>query len=382
MENLDLIVTSAFGIEAVTKRELKLLGIENAPADNGRLHFQGTLRDVARCNLFLRTADRVLIRLGKFSAQDFNALFEGISALPFERFCDVNSRILVSAKSVSSTLFALSAIQSIAKKAIVERLKKKLKTNTLPETGSSLHFEIAIIKDEVTVTLDTSGVALHKRGYRDLSAEAPLKETLAAAILLLSVWNPDRALVDPFCGSGTIPIEAAMIGQNIAPGINRSFAFEDWKTFDPSFIQEARQEAMDLMKKDRTLHIAGYDIDPSVVSMAIRHAKRAGVAEAIHFQKRDMRELSSRFSHGVVVTNPPYGERLLTEREVRALYTEFGKVFFHLDNWCCYTITAYPEFERFFGKRADKNRKLYNGRLECRLFQYLGTPPKKKTKEE
>lgn len=371
-------VTSASGIEAVTKRELVRLGIPDAPAENGLIVFDGSLKDAVRSNLFLRTADRVYLVLHEFEARDFNALFDGVSEVVWEDMFPRDAKINVQAKSENSALFALSTIQSIVKKAICVRLMKKYRVMSLTEDGVPMRVKITVLNDKVTVLLDTSGEPLHKRGYRDLVGEAPLKETLAAALILLSVWNPDRALIDPFCGSGTIPVEAARIGLNIASGRDRAFAFEEWAFFPKDIIKEARQECLDTQTLDRKLRISGFDIDENAVGLARRHAERAGVADSVHLQTCDMREVKSRYRYGVAVTNPPYGERLLNEREALNLYKDFGKWFKSLQDWSLYAITSLDGFERAFGAKADKNRKLYNGKLKCRFYQYLGKKPETK----
>lgn len=371
-------VTSASGVEAVTKRELVRLGIPDAPAENGLIVFDGSLKDAARANLFLRTADRVYLVLHEFEARDFNALFDGVSEVVWEDMFPRDAKINVQAKSENSALFALSTIQSIVKKAICVRLMKKYRVMSLTEDGVAMRVKITVLNDKATILLDTSGEPLHKRGYRDLVGEAPLKETLAAALILLSVWNPDRALIDPFCGSGTIPVEAARIGLNIASGRDRAFAFEEWAFFPKDIIKEARQECLDTQTLDRKLRISGFDIDENAIGLARRHAERAGVADSIHLQTCDMREVKSRYRYGVAVTNPPYGERLLNEREALNLYKDFGKWFKSLQDWSLYAITSLDGFERAFGAKADKNRKLYNGKLKCRLYQYLGKKPETK----
>lgn len=373
MDNLDIIVNSAFGVEAVTKRELKELGISDAPAMEGRICFKGGYDTVAELNMFLRTADRVLIKLSEFAATTFDELFDGIINTDFEKFLSADARILVDAKSVRSGLFALSAIQKIAKKAIVERLKKAYRINEITEEGADYKIEISIFKDIVTVALDTSGDGLHKRGYRDKVWIAPLKETLAAAMIKLSVWNYGRALLDPFCGSGTIPIEAAMIALEMAPGMNRNFAFEAWKNFPKESISRMREKAADVMKRDRMISITGYDIDKKAIELSKYHAEKAGVK--INFVNKDMRDFKSDASHGVIVTNPPYGERLLNDKELKDLYGDFYKMYQSLDNWSMYVLTASDNFERYLGAKAIRNRKLYNAKIECRLYTYLGDKP-------
>lgn len=375
---MEICVTSASGIEAVTKRELyKIIGKENLSAINGRIKFEGDESDVAKCNLNLRTGNRVEIVLGGFKAETFDDLFEGIKAIPFEEYISRDGEIIVSAKSVQSKLFAYSAIQSVSKKAICERLCKKFGVNELNESGARYKIEVAALKDYVTVTLDTSGDGLHRRGYRGLVGEAPLKETLAAALVELSVWNKTRPFADLFCGTGTIPIEACMIALNIPAGLNRSFDFQNWKRFDKKIFDRAAEEAKANIVTDADLRISGFDIDDKQLKLARKHAELAGVDKYIHFQRADMRDFSSRFSHGVIISNPPYGERLSDRKEVEKLYRDYGKKVALLDDWCAYTLTPVDDFERLFGKKADKKRKIYNGKIECCYYSHLAPPPKK-----
>lgn len=372
---LSIEVSSASGIEAVTKRELISLGYTPGGAEAGRILFDGDWTDVLRANMFLRTAGRVRILLGEFDAEDFDTLFESVASINWQDILPKDAKIIVTAKSVKSKLFALSSIQSISKKAIVTRLCSHYGISKLLEDGAEYSIEVAFNLNHARVTLDTSGAGLHKRGYRTWLGEAPIRETLASAIIELSVWNPDRPLIDPFCGSGTIPIEASLIGLNIAPGMNRSFACEEF-TNAPKVRSIVQNEAEQLINRDREIRISGFDINPEAIKLALRHAEKAGVRDKIHLQVADMRSLSSRFSHGVIITNPPYGERLLKEAELKELYRDFGKVYDTLDEWCAYVITSYLPFEKYFGRRATKTRKLYNSELECNLFQYLAKPPK------
>ena len=375
---MEICVTSASGIEAVTKRELyKIIGKEDLSAINGRIKFEGDESDVAKCNLNLRTGNRVEIVLGGFKAETFDDLFEGIKAIPFEEYICRDGKIIVNAKSVQSKLFAYSAIQSVSKKAICERLCKKFGVNELGESGARYKIEVAALKDYVTVTLDTSGDGLHRRGYRGLVGEAPLKETLAAALVELSVWNKTRPFADLFCGTGTIPIEACMIALNIPAGLNRSFDFQNWKCFDKKIFDRAAEEAKANIVTDADLRISGFDIDDKQLKLARKHAELAGVDKYIHFQRADMRDFSSRFSHGVIISNPPYGERLSDRKEVEKLYRDYGKKVASLDDWCAYTLTPVDDFERLFGKKADKKRKIYNGKIECCYYSHLAPPPKK-----
>lgn len=375
---MEICVTSASGIEAVTKRELyKIIGKEDLSAINGRIKFEGDESDVAKCNLNLRTGNRVEIVLGGFKAETFDDLFDGVKSIPFEEYIDRDGKIIVSAKSVQSKLFAYSAIQSVSKKAICERLCKKYGVNELNESGARYKIEVAALKDYVTVTLDTSGDGLHRRGYRGLVGEAPLKETLAAALVELSVWNKTRPFADLFCGTGTIPIEACMIALNIPAGLNRSFDFQNWKRFDKKIFDRAAEEAKANIVTDADLRISGFDIDDKQLKLARKHAELAGVDKYIHFQRADMRDYSSRFSHGVIISNPPYGERLSDRKEVEKLYRDYSKKVALLDDWCAYTLTPVDDFERLFGKKADKKRKIYNGKIECCYYSHLAPPPKK-----
>lgn len=373
---LNIEVAVASGIEAVVKRELLRLGYEPSGANLGRIEFEGTFEDVLRANVFLRSANRVRIELSKFKAQTFDELFDGIFAMRWQDVLTKDAKIVVDAKSVKSKLFALSAVQSIVKKAIISKLSTVYNCS-FNESGAAYCIEAAIVDDVVTVTLDTSGEGLHKRGYRTYLGDAPIRETLAAAMIQLSVWNPDRPLIDPFCGSGTIPVEASLIGLDIAPGMNRNFACEQFANA-PKVREKVQEEALQRIKRDRQLHISGFDINKDAIKLAFKHAERAGVKDNIHFQVQDMRDLSSKYAHGVIITNPPYGERLMKEDELKALYRDFGKVTAKLDEWCVYAITSYRAFEKYFGRRADKLRKLYNSELECNFYQYLASPPPKK----
>ena len=376
---LNIEVAVASGIEAVCKRELLRLGYSPNGANYGRIEFEGDYKDVLRANVFLRTANRVRIVLAKFKAETFDDLFDGIFAMRWQDVATRDGRIIVNAKSQNSKLFALRSIQSITKKAIISKLASTL-GGSFDESGAVYDVEVSLYGDVATVTLDTSGEGLHKRGYRTYLGDAPIRETLAAAMIELSVWNPERAFIDPFCGSGTIPIEAALIGLNIAPCMNRNFACESFKNA-PNVRELVQQEAQDSIR-DKVLHISGFDINKDAIKLAQKHAERAGVKDKIHLQVGDMREVSSRFSHGVIVTNPPYGERLMDEAELKILYKDFGAMTRKLDEWCVYAITSYRAFEKYFGARADKVRKLYNSELECNFYQYLAAPPKKNERQK
>ena len=377
---LNIEVAAASGIEAVVKRELVRLGYEPSGANLGRIEYEGTFEDVLRANVFLRSANRVRIVLAKFKAETFDELFDEIFSMRWQDVLTRDARIIVDAKSVKSKLFALSAVQSVVKKAIISKLST-VYNGAFDESGAPYCIEAAIVDDVVTVTLDTSGEGLHKRGYRTYLGEAPIRETLAAAMIQLSVWNPERVLIDPFCGSGTIPVEASLIGLDIAPGMNRNFACEQFANA-PKVREKVQDEAEQRIKRDRQLRISGFDINKDAIKLALKHAERAGVKDNIHFQVQDMRDLSSKYAHGVIITNPPYGERLMKEDELKALYRDFGRVTAKLDEWCVYAITSYRGFEKYFGRRADKVRKLYNSELECNFYQYLASPPPKKDKNK
>lgn len=372
---LELIATAAFGLEAVVARELRELGYEPVQVFNGGVLFGGDERAICRTNLWLRTADRVLIRVGHFPASDFGALFDGTRALPWERWIGPDGKLHVRGRSLKSQLSSVPACQRVVNKAVVERLKAAHQVETLPETGPAYGLEIALLKDTATLTIDTTGPGLHKRGYRPLTGEAPLKETLAAALLLLSVWEPERPLIDPFCGSGTIPIEAALLGRHMAPGLSRSFAAEAWPHLPAASWSEAREEARDLARPGLPLRIIGTDRFDRALGLARHHAERAGVAGDIHFQCQPFAQLTSKRDYGCVLCNPPYGERLSDAAEVRELYRTFPLVLRRLPTWSHFILTARDDFETLVGQSATRRRKLYNGRIECTFFQYLGPKP-------
>ncbi|MGI6453707.1 MAG: THUMP domain-containing class I SAM-dependent RNA methyltransferase [Syntrophomonadaceae bacterium] len=375
MNEVQLTATSAFGLEAIVAREIKQLGYENVKVENGRVDFAGDLAAIARCNLWLRSADRLLIRMGEFPATNFDELFEQTRALPWSHWLPKDAEFPVTGKSVNSQLFSVSDCQAIVKKAIVEKMKEKYHVNWFKETGPKYKIQVALLKNIATLTLDTSGPGLHKRGYRKLSAAAPLKETLAAAMIDISRWKPDRVLIDPFCGSGTIPIEAALIGRNIAPGLNRTFAAEEWPQLPAEIWKRAREEAKDSIDHHQDLGILGFDIDREVLSLAQYHAKQAGVSKWVHFQQQDVRKLKSKYKYGYLICNPPYGERLEEKKEVDILYQDMAKALAALDTWSCYILTSHPGLERLFNRKADKKRKLYNGRIQCNYYQFFGPRP-------
>lgn len=372
---MKLIAACAFGLEALVKRELIALGVAAHVDQPGRVCFTGDWEMVCRANLWLRTADRVLIEVMQFPAADFEALFDTVKAFDWSEFLPSDAEFPVTGKSRLSTLTSVPAVQRSVKRAIVESLLRTHGTASLPESGAIHAIEVAILNDIATVTLDTTGKSLHKRGYRKLNAEAPLKETMASALIDLSVWHPDRLLVDPFCGSGTLPIEAAMIGMNIAPGLRRDFVCQQWPVVPSSIWHDTRQQAQDLVRTDRQLQIIGTDRDSRALDLANFHAMSAGVKNQVRFERRDFSQLTSDVEYGCIVTNPPYGERLEDEDAVRELYLTIPAVMERLPTWSLYLITSFPQFERLIQKEADRRRKLYNGRIECTYYQYLGPRP-------
>ena len=376
----ELIVPCHFGLEAVLKKEITDLGYDIVQVEDGRVTFYGDAEAVCYANIFLRTAERILWKVGSFRAVTFEELFERTREIPWERYIPKNGKFWVTkAASVKSKLFSPSDIQSIMKKAMVRRLGECYKMEHFPEDGAPYPVRVFLMKDEVTVGIDTSGVSLHKRGYREVSGKAPITETLAAALIMLTPWKKDRILVDPFCGSGTFPIEAAMIAADIAPGMNRSFTAEEWTNLIPKkHWYDAVEEAGDRIRDDVEVDIQGYDVDRSVIKIARRNAKEAGVGHLIHFQERDVSELNHPKKYGFVITNPPYGERLEEKEALPGLYRAFGESFRRLDSWSAYMITSYEETEKYFGRKADKNRKIYNGMLKTYFYQFQGPKPPKR----
>lgn len=376
----ELFAPCHFGLEAVLKREIADLGYEITEVVDGRVSFRGGEEAIARANVFLRTTERVMIKVGSFRATTFEELFQGIKALPWERYIPKNGRFWVKkAASIKSKLFSPSDIQKIVKKAMVGRLSEKYKIEWFSEDGADYPIRISILKDIVTVGLDTSGESLHKRGYRKMTAKAPITETLAAALISLTPWKKDRLLVDPFCGSGTIPIEAAMMGLRMAPGMKREFDSMKWGNFiDFSHFEEAKREAEDLVDRETKLTIQGYDIDSYVLDAARANAELAGVADQIHFQKRDVKDLSSPKKYGFIITNPPYGERLEEKAFMPELYRTIGESFEKMDSWSYFIISGFEDAEKCIGKKADKNRKIYNGMMKTYFYSYMGPRPQKK----
>lgn len=381
MNRIELIAPCHFGLEAVLKREILDLGYEISSVEDGRVTFQGDAEAVCRANIFLRTAERVLLKVGSFQAVSFEELFEKTKALPWEAYIPKDGKFWVTkASSVKSRLFSPSDIQSVMKKAMVRRLQEHYHMEWFPEDGPEYPVRVFLMKDQVTVGIDTSGASLHKRGYREVSGKAPITETLAAALIMLTPWRGDRILVDPFCGSGTFPIEAAMMAANIAPGMNRSFTAEKWTNLIPKKLwYDTVDEASDLIREPEETDIQGYDADEDVIRIARRNAAEAGVEHMIHFQRRDVRDLSHPKKYGFIITNPPYGERMEDKKDLPELYRAFGESFRRLETWSAYMITSYEDAERYFGRKADKNRKIYNGMLKTYFYQFQGPKPPRKT---
>ena len=383
-DHLTLICPCHFGLESVLKREITDLGYEVSQVEDGKVSFEGDWQAVCYANVFLRSAERILVKAGAFHAESYEELFQGTRAIEWERFFPRDAKFWVAkAASVRSKLFSPRDIQSVMKKAMVERMSQRYHTSSFPETGACFPVRVTILKDEVTVGIDTSGISLHKRGYRLLTAKAPISETLAAALILLTPWKKDRILVDPFCGSGTFPIEAAMIAANIAPGMNREFLSESWEHLIPKklwyeVIDDAGSRINDQIETD----IQGYDIDGEIIRAARENARNAGVDHLIHFQRRPVSELNHPKKYGFVITNPPYGERLEEKRMLPALYREIGEAFRRLDSWSEYVITSYDQAEKYIGRKADKNRKIYNGMIKTYLYQFQGPKPPQKAVRE
>ena len=383
MKTFELIAPCHFGLEAVLKKEILDLGYEISLVEDGRVTFIGDDEAICRANVFLRTAERVLLKAGSFKAETFEELFQGTRNIPWEDFIPEDGKFWVAkASSIKSKLFSPSDIQSIMKKAMVERLKNRYGVTWFPENGASYPLRVFLYKDMVTVGIDTSGESLHKRGYRTLTSKAPITETLAAALILLTPWNRDRILVDPFCGSGTFPIEAAMMAANMAPGMNRSFLAEEWRNvIKRKCWYEAMDEAGDLVKEDVQVDIQGYDVDGDIVKAARTNAQSAGVDHMIHFQQRPVSALSHPKKYGFIISNPPYGERIEEKENLPALYREIGERFAALDAWSMYLITSYEDAQKYIGRKADKNRKIYNGMLKTYFYQFMGPKPPRRSQE-
>ncbi len=383
MSRVELIAPCHFGLEAVLKKEILDLGYEIVKTEDGRITFAGDEEAIARANMFIRTAERIMLKCGSFKATTFDELFEGTKEIPWEKYLTRDAKFWVSkATSNKSALFSPSDIQSIVKKAMVERMKQTYHVSWFSEDGEDYPVRVFIFKDIVTIALDTSGVSLHKRGYRKLVGKAPISETLAAALIMLTPWNKDRILVDPFCGSGTFPIEAAMIGANIAPGLNREFLAENWaKIGNKKMWYNAIDEANDIICHDVKMNIQGYDLDGDMVKCAMENAKLADVDKHIHFQQRDVKDLRNPKKYGFVITNPPYGERLEEKEALPQLYRTIGESFGRLSDWSMFLVTSYEDAEKYIGRKADKNRKIYNGMIKSYFYQFMGPKPPKRKRE-
>ena len=377
MERYELIAPCHFGLEAVLKKEVVDLGYEVTEVENGRVTFIGDAEAICRANIFLRTAERVLLKVGSFKAVTFDELFEATRAIPWEKYLPKDGKCWVKkASSISSKLFSPSDIQKIMKKAIARHMQEYYDLDRMPETGNEYPLRVFFYKDQVTVGIDTSGESLHKRGYRQMTSKAPITETLAAALILLTPWKADRIQVDPFCGSGTFPIEAAMMAANMAPGLNRSFLAEGWKQVcDKKLWYQAVEEASDLVDDTVSVDIQGYDIDGAMVKAARENAKLAGVDHMIHFQQRPVSALSHPKKYGFLIMNPPYGERIEDKEALPELYREIGERFAALDSWSAFMITSYEDAEKYMGRKADRNRKIYNGMMKTYFYQFLGPKP-------
>ncbi len=382
MNRFEFVAPCHFGLESVLKKEIMDLGYEVILVEDGKVTFAGDESAFSRANIFLRTTERVLLKVAKFKAETYEELFEKTKAIPWENYIPSNGKFWVTkANSIKSKLFSPSDIQSIMKKAMVERLKQVYKIEWFPEDGNEYPIRVNFMKDEVTIGIDTSGESLHRRGYRKLASKAPITETLAAALIMLTPWNKDRILIDPFCGSGTIPIEAAMIGANIAPGMNRSFLAENWTDLIPKKVwYQAIEEANDVMLKNIDMTIQGFDLDGEIVNAARQNAVLAEVDQYIHFQQKDVKDLSHSKKYGFIITNPPYGERLEEKENLPKLYQTIGKSFESLDAWSYYIITGYEDAQKYIGRTANKNRKIYNGMMKTYFYQYMGPKPPKREK--
>jgi putative N6-adenine-specific DNA methylase len=366
----DLIATSTFGIESITAKELKGLGYEDLKIENGKVTFEGDEMDIAICNIHLRTADRVLIKMAEFEAKSFEDLFQGTKKVDWSKIIPIDGVMHVVGKSIKSTLHSVPDCQSIVKKAIVKSMTESYGIETFSESGPVYKIEVSILKDIVTLTIDTTGPGLHKRGYRELAGIAPLKETLAASLILVSRWNDNFELIDPFCGSGTVLIEAAMIAQNIAPGVNRSFVCETWPLMAGSTFNIVRDGAKK-SEKNKDIKLIGYDIDFRVLKVAMENAKKARVDKYIEFQKRDFMEFSTSRKYGFIISNPPYGERIGEKEMLNTLYKHMGNTKKKLESWDFNILTSFEPFEKVFGLKSTKNRKLYNGKIKCYYYQYF-----------
>jgi len=376
MSKIEFIAPTLFGVESVTAREIKNLGYNDVTVEDGRVNFIGDETALCRSNLWIRTAERIYVKIGEFSATTFDELFEGTKALPWENWIPADGRFPVEGYSLKSKLYSVPDCQAIVKKAVVERLKKKYKKSWFEESGAVYKIKFSLMKDNVILMIDTSGEGLHKRGYRAISNEAPLRETLASAMILLSFWKPERPFLDPFCGSGTIPIEAAMIGLNMAPGLKRHFISENWDRIPANLWKRVKDEAHSLIKNESNINIKGYDIDKNAVKLSRENAEKAGLKKIIDFREIPLKDLKTEEQYGVIICNPPYGERMGEVEEIKKIYKEMGRVFGNLKTWSYYIITSNESFEKIFGKSASKKRKLYNGMIKTYYYQYYGPKPK------
>jgi len=378
MSKIELIAPTLFGIESVAAKEIRSLGYEDIKVEDGKVTFIGDISAICKANLWIRSAERIYVKIGEFEASTFDELFEGVISLPWEEWIPENGQFPVDGYSLKSNLHSIPDCQSIIKKAVVERLKKKYKKEWFDENGPLYKIKFSLMKNKAVLMIDTTGEGLHKRGYRAMSNIAPLRETLASAMIMLSDWRYDRPLIDPFCGSGTIPIEAALIGANIAPGLNRKFTSEKWGQIPKKLWLDTRKEAHSLIKMDVELNIRGYDIDESAVKLSINNAHKAGVNQYVKFANKPLKDLRTDDMYGILICNPPYGERMGEIKEVEKLYREMGRIFTSLNTWSYYIITSHENFEKLFGKKATKRRKLYNGMIKTTYYQYFGPRPPRK----
>lgn len=376
-KKLELIATSTFGLEAVVKREVQALGYDEVKVSDGKITYTADKEGIVRSNLWLRTADRVLLKMGEFKATTFTELFEQTKALPWEEWIEEDGKFTVTGRSVKSTLFSTPDCQAIVKKAVVEKLKTKYRTEWFKETGAEYTIKVSLLKDIATLTIDTTGAGLHKRGYRAQAMEAPLKETIASALIQLSYWRNNRILLDPFCGSGTIPIEAALIGKNIAPGLNRRFASEAWACIPQELWKRARIAAFQAIRQDEKLKIHASDIDPQAIELAKENALEAGVDDCIEFSVRPVSQVKPGTEYGVVICNPPYGNRIGEKEELAEIYHTLGRNFRIRRTWSVYVLTAEEQFEALYGQKADRKRKLFNGNIRVDYYQFYGQRPPK-----
>ncbi len=377
MSLYSIVAATSFGMESITARELKGLGYDGLYVENGKVTFSGREEAIVRCNIWLRSADRILIKIEEFKATEFEELFQGVKSIDWADILPPDSKIHVTGKSINSKLYSVKTCQSVVKKAIIESMKRRYNRSIFPETGPLYKIEVALNKDVATVTIDTTGQGLHKRGYRQEKTEAPLRETTAAGIVLLSRWSPPEILSDPFCGSGTIPIEAALIGKNIAPGLKRQFISEQWWQIDKKIWRDAREDALSKINK-KNFKILASDIDGRAIRTARQNAIRAGIEDHISFQGMDFNAFSSKKDNGLIICNPPYGERIGDKKGVEEIYKKLGALYSRLGNWSFFILSPHPEFQRIFGKKADRNRKIYNGKIKCYLYQYLNLNKKLK----